>query len=196
MPKKRHYRRRDNAPPELDVTTFLNLMVVLVPFLLITAVFSRITIHELSMPASAGPGQTDKPEVTIEVIVRKEALEVGDGRRTVARFRNDEEGEYALKKLSDYLLQVKQSYPDKTDATILMESDIEYDYLVQVMDTVRVAVVKEDKNTGSKNTQTSDSLNTPTDSDMAPPSESEADKQENDLDKIILFPDISIGDAP
>ena len=31
------------------MTTFLNLMVVLVPFLLITAVFSRITILELNL---------------------------------------------------------------------------------------------------------------------------------------------------
>ena len=33
---------------------------------------------------------------------------------------------------------VKSKYPDKQDATILLEQDIEYDTLVQVMDTVRV----------------------------------------------------------
>ena len=52
------------------MTTFLNLMVVLVPFLLITAVFSRITIVELSLPTAAGrpsvvradlPGRGDRP---------------------------------------------------------------------------------------------------------------------------------------
>jgi len=164
MSRKHHYRRQDRNPPELDVTTFLNLMVVLVPFLLITAVFSRITIHELSMPAATGPGLDDKPKVNIEVIVRKNALEVGDGRRTIARFRNEEEGQYELGKLSDYLRKVKKSYPDKTDATILMEPNIKYDYLVQVMDTVRmVRINKEDQ---------------------------------EEPEKITLFPDISIGDAP
>ena len=44
MARQHHYRRRSAQPTELDMTTFLNLMVVLVPFLLITAVFSRITI--------------------------------------------------------------------------------------------------------------------------------------------------------
>lgn len=164
MPRKHHYRRRDRNPPELDVTSFLNLMVVLVPFLLITAVFSRITIHELSMPAAAGPAQDNKTEVSIEVIVRKNALEVGDGRRTIARFRNEEDGEYALGKLSEYLLKVKGSYPDKTDATILMEPAIEYNYLVQIMDTIRVARVKKEG--------------------------------QEEPEKIALFPDISIGDAP
>ena len=49
--KRRHYKRRVGATYEIDVTTFLNLMVVLVPFLLITAVFSRITILELESAA-------------------------------------------------------------------------------------------------------------------------------------------------
>ena len=46
MARRHHYKRRSKDAPELDVTTFLNLMVVLVPFLLITAVFSRLTIVE------------------------------------------------------------------------------------------------------------------------------------------------------
>ena len=51
MARAHHYRRRQKEEaPELDMTTFLNLMVVLVPFLLITAVFSRITIVELDHP--------------------------------------------------------------------------------------------------------------------------------------------------
>ena len=56
--RRHHYRRSPHAarPPELDMTTFLNLMVVLVPFLLITAVFSRITIVELDMPCRARAG--------------------------------------------------------------------------------------------------------------------------------------------
>jgi len=45
--KRHHYKRRVSTTYEIDVTTFLNLMVVLVPFLLITAVFSRLTIVEL-----------------------------------------------------------------------------------------------------------------------------------------------------
>ena len=61
MARQHHYRRRAGEPAELDMTTFLNLMVVLVPFLLITAVFSRITIVELTLPsASDGTPRADK----------------------------------------------------------------------------------------------------------------------------------------
>ena len=37
------------------------------------------------------------------------------------------------------LVQLKERYPTKTDASILLEQEIPYDTLVQVMDTVRVA---------------------------------------------------------
>ena len=61
MARRHHYRLRNKQPMELDVTTFLNLMVVLVPFLLITAVFSRITIVELTLPSSSGGSSAQPP---------------------------------------------------------------------------------------------------------------------------------------
>jgi biopolymer transport protein ExbD len=137
MGRKHHYKTKTKEPPELDITTFLNLMVVLVPFLLITAVFSRITIMELDIPAG-NSGADNKPKVTIEVIVRKDKLELGNGQGVIARLANVN-GKYDLDKLSGYLQKIKGNYPDKTDATILIEPDIEYDYMIKVMDAVRVA---------------------------------------------------------
>jgi biopolymer transport protein ExbD len=61
MLRRHHYRRLARDPAELDMTTFLNLMVVLIPFLLITAVFSRITIVELSLPNAAAPAPPTPP---------------------------------------------------------------------------------------------------------------------------------------
>jgi biopolymer transport protein ExbD len=135
MAKKHHYRAHSKEPPELDITTFLNLMVVLVPFLLITAVFSRITILELDIPQGSG-GAVDKPVVTIEVIVREKFLEIGNGKGVVANIPKVN-GNYDLKRLSELLMKIKENYPDKTDATILLEPDIEYDYMIKVMDAVR-----------------------------------------------------------
>ena len=67
MLRRHHYRRRSADTPELDMTTFLNLMVVLVPFLLIGAVFSRMTIVELDLPSSAVAGSTDMGNVSYAV---------------------------------------------------------------------------------------------------------------------------------
>jgi len=146
-------RRRSRAPkepPELDVTTFLNLMVVLIPFLLITAVFSRITILELNMPTSAGGASDGKAKLSIEVIVRENRLQIGNGKTVIASIPNVED-KYDIPTLSKRLIQLKKDYPDKKDATVLMEPDIEYNYLVKVMDAVREAeITKEGKDEPKK----------------------------------------------
>ena len=41
--------------------------------------------------------------------------------------------------LTAYLTQVKDKFPAKTDATLLLEPDISYQLLVAIMDRVRVA---------------------------------------------------------
>ena len=135
MRRRHHYRRRGAEQADLDMTTFLNLMVVLVPFLLITAVFSRITIVELDLP-SAQAATPMTPTFRVEVVVRDAGFEIMDGTRVIAAIPNVDD-RYDLPKLSDYLVRIKGEYPEKDDASVLAEPDIEYDHLIQVMDTVR-----------------------------------------------------------
>ncbi len=72
----RHHR---NDTADLNITAFMNLMVILVPFLLITAVFSRLAILELNLPSSSTePVDPQEQVFQLEVIVRKERIEVGD----------------------------------------------------------------------------------------------------------------------
>jgi biopolymer transport protein ExbD len=138
MARRHHYRRRTGEPAELDMTTFLNLMVVLVPFLLITAVFSRITIVELTLPsASDGTPRADKG-FRMEVIVREQGLELTNGSQVIATIPKVEDA-YDLENLSEYVMSLKRDYPDEDAASVLLEPDIEYDHLIQVMDVVRSA---------------------------------------------------------
>jgi biopolymer transport protein ExbD len=141
MARRHHYRRRQKEAPELDMTTFMNLMVVLVPFLLITAVFSRITIVELDLP-SAQNASSSEPTFRVEVVVREAGLEIMDGHQVIAAIPKDGDA-YDLPQLSEYLVAIKNQYPDKDDASVLLEADIEYDYLIQVMDTVRSVEVED-----------------------------------------------------
>lgn len=142
MSKLSTRRKRHHEAAELDITTFLNLMVVLIPFLLVTAVFSRITILELDLPTAAGAGSANKPAVTIEVMVRKAKLEIGDGRKVLVTIPKAGD-KYDLRKLSESLLTLKKSYGDKEDATILVEPDVEYDDVIHVMDAVRLIEIRE-----------------------------------------------------
>lgn len=136
-------RLRQTEPVEMNITAFMNLMVILVPFLLITAVFSRITILELNLPAAtAGKQQTRPPALQLEIVVRRNTLEVADrGARPIV-IKNRTDG-YDLVALSRLLQKIKQRFPRQDDATILLEPDIDYETLVQVMDTVRTVTVKQ-----------------------------------------------------
>ncbi len=122
------------------MTTFLNLMVVLIPFLLITAVFSRITIVELSLPSSAGGAAPIDPTFRVEVIVREGVLELGDGKTVIATMPKVDD-EYDLQSLSEHVLALKRQNPESDGASVLLEPQIEYDHLIQVMDAVRSASV-------------------------------------------------------
>ena len=163
MARRHRYRRGTEETPGLDVTTFLNLMVVLIPFLLISAVFSRITIMELNVPTSAGGSASNTPNFAIEVIVRKAGLEIANG-RTVEVAIPKKDDQYDMEMLSAMLMRLKTRFPEKEDATVLMEPEIEYDYLIQIMDAVRGSEVHVE---GSE-----------------------------EVEKMVLFPNISIGDAP
>jgi biopolymer transport protein ExbD len=121
MTRRHHYRRRTSDPAELDMTTFLNLMVALIPFLLVTAVFSRITIVELNLPSSASTA-TVEPTFRLEVIVRNEGLELTNGSALIATIPNVN-GEYDLKTLSELVLSLKRDYPDADQASVLLEPE-------------------------------------------------------------------------
>ena len=136
MARTHHYRRRSKENIEMDVTTFLNLMVVLIPFLLITAVFSRIAIVELTVPESSGGPQIKQPGFRVEVIVREGGLEIGNGKFVIAAIPK-KDGEYDLKRLSKYIVSLKEDHPKTDAASVLLEPSIPYDYLIQVMDVVR-----------------------------------------------------------
>jgi biopolymer transport protein ExbD len=131
---------------ELNITAFMNLMVILVPFLLITAVFSRLAILELNLPGSSTePADPQELTFQLEVTVREAQIEVGDRNLgALGIYPNADDG-YDYEALSKKLSEIKESYPEKTDVSILLESEIPYDTLVQVMDRVRVAeIVEED----------------------------------------------------
>lgn len=119
--------------PMIDIFT------VLVTFLLMTAVFYRTVVLELNLPSGQASAEPPPPGLQLEVLVRKDKLQVAD-RSTglLSEFPNIQKG-YDLKALSEYLQRIKQKYPDKFDASILLEPDVNYNALVQVMDTVRVA---------------------------------------------------------
>ena len=163
------FRRTHRQPPELDITAFMNLMVILVPFLLITAVFNQVNILEMNLPEQkdeqAKPDEKP-PEFQLELILRKDKLQVGDkpGRllKTFPVTGEGDEAGYDLNAISELLKQLKARFPEETTAMLLIEPEVPYERLIQIMDTARLY----------------------------------EETEEGQSTQYELFPDIALGDAP
>ncbi|HEV8077357.1 MAG TPA: biopolymer transporter ExbD [Marinobacter sp.] len=142
----RFRRRRHQEDAELNITAFMNLMIVLVPVLLLSMVFARITVLELNLPDSAAPAATPAENEQLdflEVVIYPDYLGVNHpaGNRAVTLCPNAN-GEHDFVGLSSTLQQIKirlqDNYGlDKDDIVILAQPDTDYQTIVSTMDTVR-----------------------------------------------------------
>ena len=156
---------------ELNITAFMNLMVVLVPFLLITAVFSQVSILNLNLPTGTSESlpSDEEPPKALEVVIRKNKFDILERNSGLLKSIPNTEKGYDYQALNSFLQEVK-AHPEfniDTGVTLLMEMETEYDTLIQTMDAVRLIVREE--------------------------------RELDELGNVIqgeLFPNISMGDAP
>ncbi|AKJ29237.1 biopolymer transporter ExbD [Caldimonas brevitalea] len=131
-------RRLRKHPAALEVTAFISLIVVLVPFLLSTAVFTRLSVLDVALPAqTSGVEQLKVDDLKLEIVIRPDALEVGDRIGGLIQRIPDTAGGHDLKTLAAVMYRIKQRFPTETDATVMAQPNTSYDVLVQVMDAVR-----------------------------------------------------------
>ena len=125
---------------EMNITAFMNLMVILVPFLLITAVFSRIAILELNIPSGNSADNKDKkPKLQLQIVVRENLIDIQDGVVGLIKRFELKAGDTNWQGISDLLVQLKTKFPDIENVTLLVEPDVNYQTLVKVMDRARTA---------------------------------------------------------
>lgn len=163
----RHSRRKHREDAELNITAFMNLMIVLVPVLLMTMVFSQITVLGLTLPDAATSADTPEENKHLELIVRENELQVYYPRGFLLKriekivVVNEDENmgqasvqvpstsdalnepamdyDYAL--LTQVLQEVKRLLKekdiDKRDITILSETTTDYQTIIRLMDAAR-----------------------------------------------------------
>jgi biopolymer transport protein ExbD len=152
---------------ELDITAFMNLMIVLVPVLLLGMVFSQITVLDLKLPEAAADSASDSPEKKqIELLIRDDALQVNYPRGILLKRipkvdvvvdTSDSNPQattdasvvdeskpaktHDFKLLSLVLQEVKRQLREKgienRAITVLSEPNTDYQTIISAMDTVR-----------------------------------------------------------
>ena len=157
---RRSSRQGQQQEAELDITSFMNLMIVLVPVLLMSLVFSQVRILNLQLPISSGENQSDSPEQKqLELIINHDAMvlnypsgvllksfavEQSSVQKTAVQqtsVRQTAPYQYDFQGLSQYLQDLKLTFQqkeiEKKDIVLLLGEDVDYQTIVTAMDTVR-----------------------------------------------------------
>ena len=128
-------RRLKKGSEALEVSAFINLIVVLIPFLLSTAVFSNMSVVELTLPAKSSNWEGLKEnDLKLEVVVRKDAIEVGDKVGGLFWTIPNKPDGPDLVALNADMFVVKKKFPDVMAASVLPEPNIPYDTVIHAMD--------------------------------------------------------------
>lgn len=133
----RRKHRRLQSEPDLDITPFMNLMIVLVPVLLLNMVFAHTSVLELHFPTGESITTEQAEELQIQVVIHSDRLVVADNQGGVIKTVDQNAGEYDFARLKEVLKELKSRVPDKKDVIIMPSQETSYQALVAVMDTVR-----------------------------------------------------------
>ena len=158
----RHLHKHEHT--EINLTSMIDMMTILVFFLLVHGGFVRLAVLQLNLPSAQSTAQPEPPAFELEITVRKASIDIGDRSTGLINRVVKTESGYDYVQLTDQLRRIKEQYPAKEEATVLVEPYIPYEVLVAVMDRVRVA--------------------------------EERDDVLNRVNRVELFPQVSVGDAP
>lgn len=127
---------------EVNLVPFIDLMSCLITFLLITAVWTQVSMIQLGSSIYGKKNENQEmatppplADIPLRVDVKESGYRIVIGSDTVqiAKARN---GEWDLERLLSKLKEIKEKYPDKTDAVITVEEVLPYELLITGMDTM------------------------------------------------------------
>ena len=135
-------RRRLETDPDLDITSFMSLMTVLVPVLLLNMVFSHISVLNLNLPGLSDPSiQQQSENKQLELVLRADYIDINYPAGVRVKRVANRDGKPDFKLVSDVLQEIKRALRDKDidkkDLVILSEPGTPYRTLVSAMDTAR-----------------------------------------------------------
>lgn len=124
---------------ELNLVPFIDLMSVLITFLLISAVWTQVSMIQLgasfASPKDPAQNQYQPPPLEnlvlrLDVVAAGYVLRVGSQTRPIPKKNN----EYDVETLVAELSQVKRNYPEKNNVKISIADEIVYEHVIAAMD--------------------------------------------------------------
>ena len=138
--KKSLGRDRRNLDSDLNITPVMNIFVILIPFLLLTATFVRIAIIELGLPSlqeSESQDPEDLKDLTVLVVsIQPDGFKIKTSEMNMPVIPK-KSNQFDFETLTNRLQGIKKRFPKLKDVVILPESQIRYQVIVKVLDSCR-----------------------------------------------------------
>lgn len=141
------FQYKGDDETDLDVTSFMNLMIVLVPVLLLSMTFTQITVLDVKLPdLTGGVYNSDSSQSQLDVLVNKEGFKVFYPSNVMLQeipLKTEllEDGTevqvYNYLQLSRVMQEIKQQLPEKRDVTVKLAPDVDYQSLISTMQNVK-----------------------------------------------------------
>ena len=132
---RRDYRKMTEG--ELDLLPMMNVFIVLIPMLLTSAVFLKVTVIDTNVPtaASSENPREESQDLALAVTIKDDYFVVeghGIENRVIARANADANDQLALA-----LADVVARHPDNQDVMIISQPKTHYRDIIAVMDISR-----------------------------------------------------------
>jgi biopolymer transport protein TolR len=123
---------------DLNLVPFIDLMSVLITFLLITAVWTQVSMLQIGSSIYGKKSETISPEMPprADLVLKVDVKETGyiltAGKQIISLPKKD--NEFDDSGLIAQLQRVKELYPEKVDAVVSVADTITYERLIKAMD--------------------------------------------------------------
>ena len=152
---------RDIEAISINITPVMNLFVVLIPFLLMSAVFVQISVIDSVLPklstATTIIQKKEKDKLLVSVYIRSDGFSIGKvGGNPRPQFENQwakgdlggripktNNKEFNFEALNNQMIKIKNSYPDAESVVIFPDGEIPYEELIKTMDATRETKVQD-----------------------------------------------------
>jgi len=137
-PSKR--RRHSVLSEDINLTPILNIFMIIIPFLLLTAVFAKTSIIDIYLPQEGREAKDNMSSQALQILTVKvteigfELDGIGNGILIPRIGKN-----LNFKQLTTELIKLKDKNPDKEEVVLLFDPNTPYDLIVNIMDTTREA---------------------------------------------------------
>ncbi len=138
--KKAMGKTRNPEDEDVNIIPVMNIFLLLIPFLLLTAAFVKIAVLDISLPSLAKGGSAQQQQQKDLVLVILSVKETGFQLKSPG-FKFDpivnSGNKYNYQALMTQLKEIKNQYSAAEDVIISPEAKVKYDIIIKVMDHCR-----------------------------------------------------------